>query len=89
MIRELLTKDAFNVISVDWVLGAAPPYTQAVANARMVGAVLAHFIERIRVSTISTHCRDAHDEICNNNVNVAPRTNTVFGADVGNRRPAN
>ncbi|XP_035211609.1 pancreatic triacylglycerol lipase-like isoform X3 [Stegodyphus dumicola] len=48
MIRELLTKDNFNVISVDWVFGAAPPYTQAVANARMVGAVLAEFIEILR-----------------------------------------
>ncbi|XP_071033541.1 pancreatic triacylglycerol lipase [Parasteatoda tepidariorum] len=45
MIRELLTKDDFNVISVDWVFGAAPPYTQAVANARMVGVILADFIE--------------------------------------------
>ncbi|GBM48469.1 Inactive pancreatic lipase-related protein 1 [Araneus ventricosus] len=48
MIRELLTKDNFNVISVDWVFGAAPPYTQAVANARMVGVVLAEFIELLR-----------------------------------------
>ncbi|KAG8176542.1 hypothetical protein JTE90_014886 [Oedothorax gibbosus] len=48
MIREMLTKDAINVISVDWAVGAAPPYTQAVANARMVGVVLAHFIEMLR-----------------------------------------
>ncbi|GFT20747.1 inactive pancreatic lipase-related protein 1, partial [Nephila pilipes] len=48
MIRELLTKDNYNVISVDWVFGAAPPYTQAVANARMVGVVLAEFIELLR-----------------------------------------
>ncbi|GFY73176.1 inactive pancreatic lipase-related protein 1 [Trichonephila inaurata madagascariensis] len=48
MIRELLTKDNFNVISVDWVFGAAPPYTQAAANARMVGVVLAEFVELLR-----------------------------------------
>lgn len=49
MIQELLTKDNYNVISVDWVFGAAMPYTQAVANARMVGLVLADFIKNLQV----------------------------------------
>ncbi|XP_023215504.1 inactive pancreatic lipase-related protein 1-like [Centruroides sculpturatus] len=44
LIRELLTKDDYNIISVDWVYGAAPPYTQAVSNARIVGAIVANFM---------------------------------------------
>lgn len=42
---ELLTKDNYNVVVVDWGQGATPPYTQAVANARLVGAVLADMIQ--------------------------------------------
>ncbi|XP_054162370.1 inactive pancreatic lipase-related protein 1-like [Oppia nitens] len=45
---ELLTKSDFNVICIDWIIGATPPYTQAVANARLVGAIIAHFIKDIQ-----------------------------------------
>ncbi|KAM7286457.1 pancreatic triacylglycerol lipase [Ixodes scapularis] len=45
---ELLTKDNYNVIVVDWGQGAMPPYTQAVANARMVGALVADMIMHIQ-----------------------------------------
>lgn len=45
---ELLTKDNYNVIVVDWGQGAMPPYTQAVANARMVGALVADMIAYIQ-----------------------------------------
>ena len=49
MSLELLSKSDFNVISIDWMIGATPPYTQAVANARLVGAIIADFIKSIQV----------------------------------------
>ncbi|KAL1418189.1 hypothetical protein MTO96_026200 [Rhipicephalus appendiculatus] len=49
MSTELLTKDNYNVIVVDWSQAAQPPYTQAVANARMVGALVADMIMHIQV----------------------------------------
>ena len=45
----LLNHDDLNVISVDWMLGASPPYSQAVANTRLVGAMIAHLIKIIQV----------------------------------------
>lgn len=48
MSTELLTKDNYNVIVVDWGQAAQPPYTQAVANARMVGALVADMIMHIQ-----------------------------------------
>jgi len=50
MSAALLNRDELNVISVDWMLGATPPYTQAVANTRLVGAIIAHLIQIIQVS---------------------------------------
>ncbi|KAK7065345.1 hypothetical protein SK128_015663 [Halocaridina rubra] len=41
---ELLRSEDQNVIVVDWSVGARPPYTQAVANIRLVGAQLAYLI---------------------------------------------
>ncbi|XP_071535126.1 pancreatic lipase-related protein 2-like [Panulirus ornatus] len=41
---ELLRASDQNVIVVDWSGGAQPPYTQAVANIRLVGAQLAYLI---------------------------------------------
>lgn len=49
MSLELLSKSDYNVISIDWMIGATPPYTQAVANARLVGAIVAHFLKSIQV----------------------------------------
>ncbi len=49
MIIELLGKSDYNIISVDWMIGATPPYTQAVANARLVGAIIADFLKSIQV----------------------------------------
>ncbi|XP_064479475.1 inactive pancreatic lipase-related protein 1-like isoform X2 [Ornithodoros turicata] len=48
MTTELLTKDNYNVIVVDWGQGATPPYTQAVANARIVGSIVADMIKYIQ-----------------------------------------
>ncbi|KAG0720506.1 Pancreatic lipase-related protein 2 [Chionoecetes opilio] len=41
---EMLRADDQNVIVVDWSVGAMPPYTQGVANLRLVGAQLAYLI---------------------------------------------
>ena len=49
MSLELLSKNDYNIISIDWMIGATPPYTQAVANARLVGAIVAHFFKSIQV----------------------------------------
>ena len=40
-VKELLIREDCNVLVVNWVGGAGPPYTQAVANTRLVGAMTA------------------------------------------------
>ncbi|GIX67710.1 inactive pancreatic lipase-related protein 1 [Caerostris extrusa] len=59
MIRELLTSDDFNVISVDWRYGASQSYPQAVANTRSLGLVVADFIDylqrKYRIPTSDIH----------------------------------
>lgn len=35
--QEFLTIEDCNVIVVDWHGGSSPPYTQAVANTRLIG----------------------------------------------------
>ncbi|KAJ8889278.1 hypothetical protein PR048_008776 [Dryococelus australis] len=47
---ELLNNRNANVIIVDWGEGARPPYTQAVANTRLVGAIVAQLLSNLRVS---------------------------------------
>ncbi|KAG7167851.1 pancreatic lipase-related protein 2-like [Homarus americanus] len=44
---ELLRKSDQNVIVVDWSVGARPPYTQAVANIRLVGAQVAYLMHSL------------------------------------------
>ena len=39
-----------SVVVVDWRMGSSPPYSQAVANIRLVGAITAHIIHMIAVS---------------------------------------
>ncbi|XP_046476732.1 inactive pancreatic lipase-related protein 1 isoform X1 [Neodiprion pinetum] len=41
MTKELLHREDCNVVVVNWLTGAGPPYTQAVANTRLVGAMTA------------------------------------------------
>ncbi|XP_046392727.1 pancreatic triacylglycerol lipase-like isoform X2 [Ischnura elegans] len=45
MVAELLRKSDVNVVTVDWVGGSGPPYTQAVSNIRLVGVMTAHLIK--------------------------------------------
>nr|KAI8754401.1 inactive pancreatic lipase-related protein 1-like [Biomphalaria glabrata] len=48
LIRELLIKNDVNIITVDWYQGANSFfYYQSVANARVVGAVLALFVQEL------------------------------------------
>ncbi|XP_046638843.1 pancreatic lipase-related protein 2-like [Daphnia pulicaria] len=44
MVEEALIYDNVNVVVVDWVSGSGPPYTQAVANIRLIGVMLAHLV---------------------------------------------
>ncbi|KAG8186043.1 hypothetical protein JTE90_007429 [Oedothorax gibbosus] len=48
LIRELLTSDDFNVISVDWRFGASQSYPQAAANTRSLGLVVGDFIDHLQ-----------------------------------------
>jgi Lipase. len=52
MTKELLKLLDCNVIVVDWGNGSGPPYPQAVANIRVVGAMTAHLINNLIVSTV-------------------------------------
>ncbi|KAK7794265.1 hypothetical protein R5R35_013600 [Gryllus longicercus] len=47
MMVELLQFADLNVILIDWGGGSAPPYSQAVANTRVVGTVAAHLVNQI------------------------------------------
>ncbi|KDR08050.1 pancreatic lipase-related protein 2-like [Zootermopsis nevadensis] len=49
MTMELLKLSDCSVIVVDWSGGSGPPYPQAVANIRLVGAMTAHLINHIVV----------------------------------------
>lgn len=47
LMNALLDKDrtgTASVITIDWSGGASPPYTQAVANIRLVGVITAHVL---------------------------------------------
>jgi len=47
MMKAFLIKDDFNVIRVNWKTGARPPYVQASANTRLIGAEIALLVTRI------------------------------------------
>jgi len=46
---ELLTYGDYNVILVDWGSGSSIPYTQATANTRVVGAIVAKLVQQLQV----------------------------------------
>lgn len=50
--------EAATVLIVDWRGGSQPPYGQAVANIRLVGAMTAHLVHNIYVSSSITLTRD-------------------------------
>ncbi|XP_047498306.1 pancreatic triacylglycerol lipase-like isoform X1 [Penaeus chinensis] len=44
MKEEYLLYDDLNVVVVDWLSGSGPPYTQAVANIRLIGAIIGRLV---------------------------------------------
>lgn len=48
MVNALLKAGNYNVMWVDWADGSVAEYTQAVANARVVGLELANFINYLK-----------------------------------------
>ncbi|XP_058801466.1 pancreatic lipase-related protein 2-like [Phymastichus coffea] len=58
--RELLLREDANVVVVSWIGGAGPPYTQAVANTRLVGAMTgrlaSQLIQKGNISPNRMHC---------------------------------
>ncbi|XP_069156080.1 pancreatic triacylglycerol lipase isoform X2 [Procambarus clarkii] len=48
MVAEFLILGDLNVIVLDWLSGSGPPYTQTVANIRLIGAILGRFILDLR-----------------------------------------
>ncbi|KAG8191717.1 hypothetical protein JTE90_008782 [Oedothorax gibbosus] len=46
----LLKQGSYNVVLVNWTSSNQPPYTQAVANARVVAAQLAHVINTLEIT---------------------------------------
>lgn len=45
--KELLLREECNVVIVNWIAGARPPYAQAVANTRIVGAMTARLAAQL------------------------------------------
>lgn len=41
-----------NVVVIDWGSGSSPPYTQAVANIRLVGTITAKLIKEMVVRVV-------------------------------------
>ena len=50
MKNELLKHGDHNVIIISWLSGSKPPYTQATANIRLVGVLVAHFLQFLQQS---------------------------------------
>ncbi|XP_043250444.1 pancreatic triacylglycerol lipase-like [Colletes gigas] len=57
---ELLIREDCNVVIVNWIGGAGPPYTQAVANTRLVGAMTARLASQLieigGIDSSKIHC---------------------------------
>ena len=60
MTKELLKRSNANVISIDWSGGSDPPYTQAVANIRLVGVMTAHLINMISEQGVGLQTEKIH-----------------------------
>lgn len=52
MTMEYLRWRDVNVVVVGWLAGSGPPYTQCVANARLLGAMLGRFILNLQVRKV-------------------------------------
>ncbi|XP_031789463.1 pancreatic triacylglycerol lipase isoform X1 [Nasonia vitripennis] len=60
MMNELLLRENCNVVVINWIGGAGPPYTQAVANTRLVGAMTgrlaSQLIQKGKMQASRLHC---------------------------------
>lgn len=60
MMNELLLRENCNVVVINWIGGAGPPYTQAVANTRLVGAMTgrlaSQLIQKGNMPASRLHC---------------------------------
>ncbi|KAK9303172.1 hypothetical protein QLX08_004964 [Tetragonisca angustula] len=60
LMKELLIRETCNVLIVNWIGGAGPPYTQAVANTRLVGAMTARLANQLievgGIDSTRMHC---------------------------------
>ncbi|XP_013067234.1 inactive pancreatic lipase-related protein 1-like [Biomphalaria glabrata] len=56
---EFLKQDDYNIIVVDWSRGNLPPYTQATANTRVVGAQIAELVKEL-IRTKGVTAADFH-----------------------------
>lgn len=60
MTQEFLRKEDCSVIVVDWHGGSGPPYTQAVANIRLVGVMAAHLLGDLARYTPNNQLKHVH-----------------------------
>lgn len=84
--RQLLIKEDANVIVNNWGAGSNPPYTQAVANIRLVGSMLAVLLNTLRkevgVRTEYVHLI-GHSLGAHLSGYVGSTLHTVFGLNLG------
>lgn len=52
MVKEYLAWGDVNVVVIGWLSGSGPPYTQAVANVRILGAMIGRFILDLQVRIV-------------------------------------
>lgn len=55
-----MLRENCNIIAIDWHGGSGPPYTQAVANIRLVGAIAAHLLADFARYTNDTKLKHVH-----------------------------
>lgn len=60
MAQSLLRQENCTVVVIDWAGGSGPPYTQAVANIRLIGVMVAHLIKDIAKFTRRKNLDDVH-----------------------------
>ncbi|KAF5301941.1 hypothetical protein FQR65_LT08676 [Abscondita terminalis] len=58
--KELLIRENCNIIVIDWHGGSDPPYSQAVANIRLVGAIAAHLLADLARHTGEKKLKHVH-----------------------------
>ncbi|KAK5644378.1 hypothetical protein RI129_005678 [Pyrocoelia pectoralis] len=60
VVKELLSRENSNVIVIDWHGGSDPPYSQAVANIRVVGTITAHLLADLARHTGEKKLKHVH-----------------------------